>query len=1355
MTLQAEQGYAFTAADYGLTAALVPLSEGGLWRALLLADLVPDDGLVDGRGRPIDGPRARVDFRWYTDSTPQARRRQHVQLPRQAARAGLRRARGVSAQVRAALATSAPQGGRRGVLAEALGLAVGRWGVVELDEPLDPNDGGSWGVHLRGPQRLPNSPSLRSSASGDVGSNPTFSFPSGMASGDVLLHLYGLRTPGATDSTTSDEPTLTTTDASSVSKAELWTIDQATGTEGSTWSATQSDLGSYLAGAYQDAAGISQVATDTGSTNPVSAPSISIAAGGLAVALMLGRDNGGSFSTGTLSPGTWSADAEHAPTATRSGLLHATRAFASASASGTPSCNYSSSSEWVGIMVELEKAPDPISVTPTPATVALTAPSATTTVAPAVQTPTPATATLTAPSVGTSTGPIVRPDPAVVALAAPEVGIIQPPAPQWVFPTTTAVALTAPTPAFVGPDIQVHSVPTVEVAWGVPATREPRDKRVAAVANYPRTAQVASVLQARTATNVANFADVAGDLDIRADLGAPADTWQQLVNTATERQWPVVVSAGGTSSANARQYQLRLTADGKLRLSWSTDGTVANTSTVTCDTALPWVGADPPALGYVRRWVRATLDVDNGASGHDVRFYWSTDGTTWTQVGSTDTTAGTTSIHSADADAFVGGGWDPASGVDYAVIQPLDFYQVRVLDDGVAVLNVTVADMADGLDSLDTHTDSPGTGVVWTLRYANNYDENGTFGSTSVLLPSEWVDVTPAVYANEGASIDIVGGRARLLDVPQPATWTLPLFDPDRAYEPDVAAVDVRPSTHVRVREAYGGIAYPVARGFITDVLPSWPDTGDLAVARFPCSDGTRQLQLRGVVGSLDDLVGTSVPTPAAWWKLDEASGTLADSSGNGNDLSASTWAYRDAIWTAGGGGTDYAIGSPSSGTAIQSTVASPSAELDALAGSAATVCWWSYVGLNRATANNWQWGLNAVPAAGTPDIFGFTHFYAGLTTDAAQTFSEIGTQQVDPLPVRNRWVHMAYVRQADGTRRLYIDGTERGRVDGDPYVGAAETVNSVVLEYLAASGAEAGNAMAHLMVWAEALTPAQVRVMAKANLGTLAAERTDQRIGRILDWAGWPTDRRQLDTGMVTLAEVTPLAGETALGLIQDCVAAEGVNAWAYVDREGVFQFRSRVGRMALDPEANGLLFTDDVLADTGLPYRQPVPASGERTLRTVVRSKTATTEAVAGSQEGAEVHGDRLAELGTVATSTAAQLEAVVADAAARLGTPRAYLRQISTSPHLDTDMGAWLQLLNATFGTRCVVEYLPPDRSGGTSRRTFVGYVEGVRQVLGHRTREMVLQLAPAHQVGTWVLGQSRIGFDTVLGIPGDTV
>ena len=86
-------------------------------------------------------------------------------------------------------------------------------------------------------------------------------------------------------------------------------------------------------------------------------------------------------------------------------------------------------------------------------------------------------------------------------------------------------------------------------------------------------------------------------------------------------------------------FRFNITTDGHLQLMWSADGLnqIIKVSTVTLASAGITNGQDI--------WLKATLTLNNGASGNDVKFYYSTNNITYTQLGATVTTAGTTSVY--------------------------------------------------------------------------------------------------------------------------------------------------------------------------------------------------------------------------------------------------------------------------------------------------------------------------------------------------------------------------------------------------------------------------------------------------------------------------------------------------------------------------------------------------------------------------------------------------------------------------------------------------------------------------------------------------------------------------------------
>lgn len=104
------------------------------------------------------------------------------------------------------------------------------------------------------------------------------------------------------------------------------------------------------------------------------------------------------------------------------------------------------------------------------------------------------------------------------------------------------------------------------------------------------------------------------------------------------------------TTGNLRGWSVRLRTDGAVDYRFSNNGTasIAKTSTATIASA-----------GYVdgdKFWLRVVHDVNNGAAGYDVKFYTSDDGTTWTQLGSTVTTATATTIFSSASNVITLGG---------------------------------------------------------------------------------------------------------------------------------------------------------------------------------------------------------------------------------------------------------------------------------------------------------------------------------------------------------------------------------------------------------------------------------------------------------------------------------------------------------------------------------------------------------------------------------------------------------------------------------------------------------------------------------------------------------------------------
>lgn len=145
-----------------------------------------------------------------------------------------------------------------------------------------------------------------------------------------------------------------------------------------------------------------------------------------------------------------------------------------------------------------------------------------------------------------------------------------------------------------------------------------------------------------------------GDLDVRCKLA---------LNGALFSANGVL--CGKYAGAGLRSWRLEMTTTGALTFTHSADGTA---TIVRTSTAVVTELNNPI-------WVRATLDVDNGAAGNTCTFYTSTNGTTWVALGTASTIAGVTSIFNSTSNTQ----WPGASATSIAQQDHLiHFYEFQV-----------------------------------------------------------------------------------------------------------------------------------------------------------------------------------------------------------------------------------------------------------------------------------------------------------------------------------------------------------------------------------------------------------------------------------------------------------------------------------------------------------------------------------------------------------------------------------------------------------------------------------------------------------------------------------------------------
>jgi hypothetical protein len=239
--------------------------------------------------------------------------------------------------------------------------------------------------------------------------------------------------------------------------------------------------------------------------------------------------------------------------------------------------------------------------------------------------------------------------------------------------------------------------------------------------------------------------DIVGDIDLRVRVAM--DDWTPAAASDLLSKY----ASGGT-----RSYRLFLNAAGTLGFGFTTDGTTLVTRASSVATGL--------TDGAVK-WVRVTVDVDNGASGYDVKFWLSDDGSTWTQLGTTGTYAGVIALFSGSAAVTMGA---LASGSAAAG----KFYRAQIIADPFGtpstVLDVNTSVLTSGAATSFTAT----TGQTVTINRAasgrksvavveevfllgvDDYIDSAATGTSQIVVNRTWSGSTPTFTVGYNTSPD-------------------------------------------------------------------------------------------------------------------------------------------------------------------------------------------------------------------------------------------------------------------------------------------------------------------------------------------------------------------------------------------------------------------------------------------------------------------------------------------------------------------------------------------------------------------------------------------------------------------------
>jgi hypothetical protein len=181
--------------------------------------------------------------------------------------------------------------------------------------------------------------------------------------------------------------------------------------------------------------------------------------------------------------------------------------------------------------------------------------------------------------------------------------------------------------------------------------------------------------------------NITGDLDLRARVAM--DDWTPAAESVFLNKGPIGASG----------YYFSVAPSGALNLYWFNGAaSVFKGSTVA-------TGVTDGSL----KWIRATLDVDNGAGGNTVTFYTSDDGVAWTVLGAPVVTAGVTSITAATGVLAVG---SLAAGANVCAGK---FYRAQVYN-GIGGTLVFDANFANAVEPFSTFAESSPNAATVTIN---------------------------------------------------------------------------------------------------------------------------------------------------------------------------------------------------------------------------------------------------------------------------------------------------------------------------------------------------------------------------------------------------------------------------------------------------------------------------------------------------------------------------------------------------------------------------------------------------------------------------------------------------------------
>jgi hypothetical protein len=248
--------------------------------------------------------------------------------------------------------------------------------------------------------------------------------------------------------------------------------------------------------------------------------------------------------------------------------------------------------------------------------------------------------------------------------------------------------------------------------------------------------------------------DITGDIDLRAYVAM--DNWAPSAVSIWIGKYQL--------TDNQRSYSLGMNSSNGVQLRVSADGTTGIFAESTVALSIP---------NGVARWIRATRVAATGVC----QFFTSTDGTTWTQLG-TDVTVTSGNIFVSTTEIQIG------AQTNIAIAQAQKIYRAQILDgiDGTTVLDVDTSVITTGAATSFTAVTGQ---TVSILRNTSGRKTVAVTQPTWLFGTDDYMEVNNRYMAHSGSNYLYLPGVAS-----------------NYASTPDAAALDITGDIDLRVKVA-------------------------------------------------------------------------------------------------------------------------------------------------------------------------------------------------------------------------------------------------------------------------------------------------------------------------------------------------------------------------------------------------------------------------------------------------------------------------------------------------------------------------------------------------------------------------